>query len=58
MGSYTFKITHDVIKIALLYLPILGIAFVQRRLCKGAPKRAAGPPAACGWRAVHCASFW
>ena len=40
MGSYTLKITHDVIKIALLFLPILAIAFVQRRLCKGAPKRA------------------
>ena len=40
MGSYTLKITHDVIKIALLFLPILAIAFVQRWLCKGAPKRA------------------
>lgn len=39
MGSYTLKITHDVIKIALLFLPILAIAFVQRWLCKGAPKR-------------------
>lgn len=43
MGSYTLKITHDVIKIALLFLPILAIAFVQRRLCKGAPKRASWP---------------
>ena len=43
MGSYTLKITHDVIKIALLFLPILAITFVQRRLCKGAPKRASWP---------------
>ena len=43
MGSYTLKITHDVIKIALLFLPILAIAFVQRQLCKGAPKRASWP---------------
>ncbi len=43
MGSYTLKITHDVIKIALLFLPILAIAFVQRRLCKGAPKRTSWP---------------
>lgn len=43
MGSYTLKITHDVIKIALFFLPILAIAFVQRRLCKGAPKRASWP---------------
>jgi len=43
MGSYTLKITHDVIKIALLFLPILAIAFVQRWLCKGAPKRASWP---------------
>lgn len=43
MGSYTLKITHDVIKIALLFLPILAIAFVQRRICKGAPKRASWP---------------
>ena len=40
MGSYTLKITQDVVKIALLYLPILAIAFVQARLVKGAPKRA------------------
>lgn len=44
MGSYTLKITQDVVKIALLYLPILAIAFVQARLVKGAPKRA-------GWKA-------
>ena len=40
MGSYTLKITQDVVKIALLYLPILGIALVQHLLAKGAPKRA------------------
>ena len=40
MGSYTLKITKDVVTIALLYLPILGIAFVQHLLAKGAPKRA------------------
>ena len=40
MGSYTLKITQDVVKIALLYLPILAIAFVQAQLAKGAPKRA------------------
>ena len=44
MGSYTLKITQDVVKIALLYLPILAIAFVQAQLVKGAPKRA-------GWKA-------
>ena len=44
MGSYTLKITQDVVKIVLLYLPILAIAFVQARLVKGAPKRA-------GWKA-------
>ena len=43
MGSYTLKITQDVVKIALLYLPILGIAFVQHLLAKGAPKRAGWP---------------
>ena len=32
MGSYTLKITQDVVKIALLSLPILAIAFVQARL--------------------------
>ena len=40
MGSYTLKITQDVVKIVLLYLPILAIAFVQAQLVKGAPKRA------------------
>ena len=40
MGSYTLKITQDVVKIALFYLPILAIAFVQARLVRGAPKRA------------------
>ena len=44
MGSYTLKITQDVVKIVLLYLPILAIAFVQAQLVKGAPKRA-------GWKA-------
>ena len=43
MGSYTLKITQDVVKIALLYLPILGIAFVQHLLAKGTPKRAGWP---------------
>ena len=40
MGSYTLKITKDVVTIALLYLPILAIAFVQAQLVKGAPKHA------------------
>ena len=40
MGSYTLKITQDVVKIALLYLPILAIAFVQVWCAKGTPKRA------------------
>ena len=44
MGSYTLKITQDVVKIVLLYLPILAIVFVQAQLVKGAPKRA-------GWKA-------
>ena len=44
MGSYTLKITPDVVKIVLLYLPILAIVFVQAQLVKGAPKRA-------GWKA-------
>lgn len=44
MGSYTLKITQDVVKIALLYLPILAIAFVQAWCAKGTPKRA-------GWKA-------
>ena len=39
-GSYTLKITKDVVTIALLYLPILAIAFVQAQLVKGAPKHA------------------
>ena len=38
MGSYTLKITKDVV--TLLYLPILAIAFVQAQLVKGAPKHA------------------
>lgn len=48
MGSYTLKITHDVIKIALFFLPILAIAFVQRRLWRtqthqlACPRRAGG----------------
>ena len=53
MGSYTLKITQDVVKIVLLYLPILAIVFVQARL--SAP---AGRPAACGRRAAHWACFW
>lgn len=40
MSSYTLKITKDVVTIALLYLPILAIAFVQAQLVKGAPKHA------------------
>ena len=40
MNSYTLKITKDVVTIALLYLPILAIAFVQAQLVKGAPKHA------------------
>lgn len=44
MGSYTLKITQDVVKIVLLYLPILAIVFVQAQLVKGAPKHA-------GWKA-------
>lgn len=44
MGSYTLKITQDVVKIALLYLPILAIAFVQAWCAKGTPKRV-------GWKA-------
>ena len=44
MGSYTLKITQDVVKIALLYLPILAIAFVQAWCAKGT-------------RAAHWASF-
>ena len=44
MGSYTLKITQDVVKIVLLYLPILAIAFVQAWCAKGTPKRA-------GWNA-------
>ena len=44
MGSYTLKITQDVVKIVLLYLPILAIVFVQAQLVKGAPKRT-------GWKA-------
>ena len=51
MGSYTLKITQDVVKIALLYLPILAIAFVQAQLVKGAPKRA-------GWKARGAAGGW
>ena len=35
---HPLKITQDVVKIALLYLPILGIAFVQHLLAKGAPQ--------------------
>ena len=40
MSSYTLKITKDVVTIALLYLPILAIVFVQAQLVKGAPKHA------------------
>ena len=58
MGSYTLKITQDVVKIVLLYLPILAIAFVQARLVKGAPTlciyrkrhRLEGPRRAGGWQ--------
>lgn len=55
MGSYTLKITKDVVTIVLLYLPILAIVFVQAQLVKGAPKHAAGRCAACAWRAVRWA---
>lgn len=55
MGSYTLKITKDVVTIALLYLPILAIAFVQAQLVKGAPSTPAGRCAACAWRAVRWA---
>lgn len=58
MGSYTLKITQDVVKIVLLYLPILAIAFVQAQLVKGAPKRAGWKAAACGRLAAHWACFW
>ncbi len=59
MGSYTLKITKDVVTIALLYLPILAIAFVQAQLVKGCPQaRPAGRCAACAWRAVHWACSW
>ena len=40
MGSYTLKITKDVVTIVLLYLPILAIVFVQAQLVKGAPQHA------------------
>ena len=57
MGSYTLKITQDVVKIALLYLPILAIAYRRgwSRVRLSAP---AGRPAACGRRAAHWACFW
>ena len=42
MGSYTLKITQDVVKIVLLYLPILAIVFVQAQLVKGRPTAGRG----------------
>ena len=54
MGSYTLKINRDVITIALLYLPVLALAFVQGLLVRGAPKRASWP--ARGIRVAGCAA--
>lgn len=53
MGSYTLQINRTVVTLALWYLPVLAIAWLQSWLAKPLPKRASWPQR--GIRAAGCA---